>query len=149
MEKMERLLISNNEDYIELKDISKIKNNNLLLNISSNDILKYMFSYLKYSSILKLIKYNKLIQNKIGFNKQNYVNYSNTKIIIKKGKIPYYYYIKEEEILRVFAIFDLLWIFFYISYKKRNQKELNNNILMEIANKILYILIYFNKKLRT
>lgn len=84
MEKEERLLVSENEDYIELKDISKI-NNNLLLNISSNYIVKHIFSYLKYNYILKLIKYNKLIQNKIGFDKQNYKNYSNTKYI--KGEI--------------------------------------------------------------
>ena len=140
MEKEERLLVSENEDYIELKDISKI-NNNLLLNISSNYIVKHIFSYLKYNYILKLIKYNKLIQNKIGFDKQNYKNYSNTKYNIREKYSNDEKY--EIDIIRLFAFIDSIWIIYYTAYKFLFQKEININTLMDLADKILYKYIIY------
>jgi len=65
-----RLLNSEDENYIELKEFKNLKNNNLLSNISSNSNLKLIFTYLKYDDILKLIKNNKSLQNKIGIEKQ-------------------------------------------------------------------------------
>jgi len=136
LEKKERLLVLENDDYIELKDISQIKNNNLLLNIASNYNLKLIFSYLKYNYILKLIKYNKLFQNQIGFDKQNYKAYCNTKYIIRE---KYSYDERyDAQILRLFAFIDLIWIIFYMIYKYLFQREISNNTLMDMAEKLLY-----------
>lgn len=79
-----RLLNSEDENYIELKEFKNLKNNNLLSNISSNSNLKLIFTYLKYDDILKLIKNNKSLQNKIGIEKTNYMDYSNIKIVSNK-----------------------------------------------------------------
>ena len=84
-----RLLNSEDANYIELKEIKILENNNLLSNIKSINNLKLLFSYLKYNFILKLIKNNKSLQNKVGIELQNYKDYSNTKIISKKVKNPY------------------------------------------------------------
>ena len=40
--------------------------------ISNNYILKSLFSYLNYKDILRLVKYNKKLQNNLGFNLENY-----------------------------------------------------------------------------
>ena len=36
--------------------------------ISNNYILKSLFSYLNFNDILKIAKYSKKLQNKLGFN---------------------------------------------------------------------------------
>ena len=55
-----------------------------LNNISSEFCLKAIFTFLDYNYILKLIKYNKKLQNKIGFNKYNYKNLLNYQYIKRK-----------------------------------------------------------------
>ena len=50
-------------------------------NIKSQYILQKIFNNLKLKKTLKLIKYNKVIQNKIDIKKEDYYNYS--KIIIE------------------------------------------------------------------
>lgn len=40
-------------------------NNNIILKIKSNYNIKLVFSYIEYNRIIKLIKYNKAIQNKV------------------------------------------------------------------------------------
>ena len=40
--------------------------------ISNKFILKSLFSYLNYKDILRLVKYNKKLQNNLGFNLENY-----------------------------------------------------------------------------
>ena len=79
-------LLSEEENAIELKDYKTVKSNNILLKIKSIYNIKLLFSYLKYDNILKLIKNNKSIQNKIGIGKQNYEDYSNIKISSKEIK---------------------------------------------------------------
>jgi len=49
---------------------------NKILNISSNYSRRILFSYLEYDNIIRLIKYNKNLQNKLGIkimNKKNYI----------------------------------------------------------------------------
>ena len=84
MDAIIRLLNSEDENYVELKEFKNLKNNNLLSNITSNFNLKLIFTYLKYDYILKLIKNNKSLQNKIGIGKENYKDYSNIKIFSKE-----------------------------------------------------------------
>lgn len=45
--------------------------------ISNNYILKELFSYINYNYLLKLVKNNKKIQNKLGINIENYKNRAN------------------------------------------------------------------------
>jgi len=56
-----------------------------VLNINNIDKLKLIFSYLDSQYILKLIKYNKKIQNELGIKLENYKNnLNNPKYIIQK-----------------------------------------------------------------
>ena len=56
-----------------------------VLNINNIDKLKVIFSYLDSQYILKLIKYNKKIQNELGIKLENYKNnLNNPKYIIQK-----------------------------------------------------------------
>jgi len=99
-------LLNSNSDYIELDDIIQIKNSNnetklnikgkdinILLNISSNNILKNIFLYIKYTTSLKLIKNNKSLQIKLGINIENYKDYSDFEYIVKREEIT----IKEKD----------------------------------------------------
>ncbi len=75
-------LIQSEDNYIEINNIKKIKNNNnILLNITSEYNLKQIFSYIKYDYILKLIKKNKSLQNKLGISKENYKEYLDVEYI--------------------------------------------------------------------
>ena len=76
-----------------------------IFNIKSNYNLKLIFSYLDYQYILKLVKYNKRLQNKLGINIENDKNNStNPKYILRKAKdygdrnFDYYSYKKPEVI---------------------------------------------------
>ena len=89
MNKGAKLLNSEEEIYTELTNYKNLKSKNLLLKIKSIYNMKLLFSYLKYDNILKLIKNNKSIQNKIGIGKQNYKDYSNIKISSIEIKDPY------------------------------------------------------------
>lgn len=50
----------------------KMKEKEILLNIKSDNNLKNILSYSDYNTILKLIKYNKKIQNRLEFSIENY-----------------------------------------------------------------------------
>jgi len=55
-----------------------MESKSLLINIKSKDNLKqiFLYSYYDFKSVLKLIKYNKSLQNKLDINIKNYnVNY--------------------------------------------------------------------------
>ena len=47
-------------------------NNVNILKIKSDYIIKSLFSFIEYDKVLKLIKNNKTLQNKLGFNIENY-----------------------------------------------------------------------------
>ena len=102
-------LLNLSSDDIELDDIIQIQNTNnetelninntdksILLNISSNYILKHIFLYIKFNTSLKLIKYNKSLQTKLGINIINYKEYSDFQYIIKSEEIT----IKEANFIR-------------------------------------------------
>ena len=59
-----------------------MSNNNLIFNISSEYCLKSLFSYLEYDYILRLLKYNKRLQNKLEIE----YNYLKSKYIKRKVK---------------------------------------------------------------
>ena len=153
-------------NYIELKKVETLNNNNLLLNINSNFNLKLLFSYLKYDKILKLIKYNKSLQNKIEIEENNYKEYSNIEINseaiknkIGSGKI------KINTLFLIFSLgncnindgvcsplgfsflffflyflFPIIAITFYTSYVFSVQRKLNI-VWVTLINKSLFLLI--------
>ena len=51
-------------------------------NVKSNYLLKNIFSYINDRKLLRIIKYNKKIQKRIGFTKKNFENYFNIKFEI-------------------------------------------------------------------
>ena len=65
-----------------------MESKSLLINIKSKDNLKqiFLYSYFDFKSVLKLIKYNKSLQNKLDINIKNYnVNYKYQKKIERNG----------------------------------------------------------------
>ena len=65
-----------------------MESKSLLINIKSKDNLKqiFLYSYYDFKSVLKLIKYNKSLQNKLDINIKNYnVNYKYQKKIERNG----------------------------------------------------------------
>ena len=61
-----------------------MSNKEILFNISSDYTLKTIFSYIKYNTLLKLIKNNKSLQRKLGINLENYQIISNYQYIKRK-----------------------------------------------------------------
>ena len=116
----------------------------MLLNISSNCILKSLFLNLKYNTILKLIKYNKTLQKKLEIGLKNYKDYTDFKYITKKeeirsdGKIEFI-------INDTFGYYNKS-IIIYSIIANLFQIKLNNeyDIFINIANKSLFGLIIFN-----
>ena len=66
---------------IDKSDISKL---------SSDYILKEIFSYINYKEIFKLIKYNKSLQKRLFISNENYK---------KECDLPKYEYVKEEKVV--------------------------------------------------
>ena len=62
---------------------------NLLLKISSNYNLKKIFSYEDYKFVLRLIKYNKAIQDKIGITLDDYKDQQDNFKYIQKNEYKY------------------------------------------------------------
>ena len=153
-------------NYIELKKVETLNNNNLLLNINSNFNLKLLFSYLKYDKILKLIKYNKSLQNKIEIEENNYKEYSNIEINseaiknkIGSGKIKIntlflIFFLGNCNIndgvcsplgfsflfFFLYFLFPIIAITFYTSYVFSVQRKLNI-VWVTLINKSLFLLI--------
>ena len=145
--KNQKLLNSEDKYSAYINDIKEIKNNNLLLNITSKYNLKLLFSYLKYDYILKLVKNSKSLQNKLGLDKQNYKNYSNIKIIPieekswETGYIDQNYY--PADIICVCIYLFLFLNIFYVVYVNIIQKNLNISFV-NISNYSLWGLFIFD-----
>lgn len=101
---------------------------NKLLNVLSNYNLKKIFSYTDYNFILRLIKYSKSIQNKLGITLQNYNDYisficiKNTNVV-DPSKMEKFLYSDENMFFVIILINIILYglfltnitIFYYIS----------------------------------
>ena len=84
---------------------------NLLQNIKSNYVLKSMFNYMDYNRILKIIKYNKYIQNKLAIDIQNYKTSSNYEIVKRKKDNTFYFSDNYNNILNNFILVIIEYIF--------------------------------------
>ena len=68
-------------------DTNNSKTLNIFESIKSKYILKRIFKYLSETKLLKIIKYNKVIQNKLDINIDDYKNIS--KIVIELEMLPW------------------------------------------------------------
>ena len=59
-------------------------NKNKLLNISSHYNLRVLFSYLEFNRTLQLVKYNKLLQEKLRITNINYITETSYQYIKKE-----------------------------------------------------------------
>ena len=86
---------------------------NKILNISSNYSRRILFSYLEYDNIIRLIKYNKNLQNKLGIkiiNKKNYIT--------KEENISDSYHL-ENNLANTIASSFIFYISFSFVYRNR------------------------------
>ena len=125
-----------------------MKSEQKLNDITSDISLKTIFSFLDYEYILKLTKYNKELQNKLGFKKENYENLINYEYTIRKivSRIKQINTAELEQIISfislvTFSLFSFIFIVATILYFKSPFNELNlinnydvNNL--NIINKI-------------
>ena len=155
----EKLIQDPNNNDIELKEIISMKgintnnnashlmkknSNNMLLNIPSNFILKSLFLNIKYNTILKLIKYNKSLQKKLGIGLENYKDYTDFEYITKKEEIGSD--AKLEFLINEAFDFHYKFIIIYSIIVNLFQIKLKNgyDIFINITNKSLFGLIIFN-----
>lgn len=130
-------------------------NNSLIFNIKSNYCIKLAFSYLKYDSILQLIKINKKLQNLLNISHENYFKKTKYSYITKKFQpVPNKedYYKKEYEralnpsilFILVFGVLLLelnmifIFIIFFLIYFIRTYFG-KNKIINKIMNFISFI----------
>ena len=116
-------------------------NNNKILNISSDYNIRLLFSYLEYDSFVKVIKYNKLIQDKLSIKIDYNCNYHCAKKMRIRGNEN-----KINEELRnlidntsFIDIFLFEYITIYNSIKFNIEELFSFNKLIGI----LFIIIYF------
>ena len=91
-----------------------MSNKEIIFKISSDYSLKSIFSYVKYRQVLKLIKYNKSLQERIGIGTKDYKTISNYQYI--KRKIIRTYDPNENECMEMGKIFftTLITFIFFI-----------------------------------
>ena len=122
-------------------------NNNIiskLENINSKFILKKIFNNLSEKQFLKIINYNKNIQNKLGLSINNYIDF--TKIIIEIIPVKNY---SDNEIKLINISNEKDKSFFHL-YLNENENELNKNILTKNEiNKIDKIKIIIDNQIKS
>ena len=92
---------------------------NKILRIHSKYNKKKIFSYLKYNCVLKLIKYNKLCQNELDINKQNYETVSHYYCFekkFKKDRLDYETTDKIKEEYQKYFYYLIFFLLFIINY---------------------------------
>ena len=67
-------------------DVNNSKAKNILDNVKSKYILKIIFNNLGETKLLKIIQYNKLMQNKLGITIDNYIEHSKIEIELEISK---------------------------------------------------------------
>ena len=127
-----------------------------LFKISSDYSLKTIFSYIKYSHLLKIAKHNKLLQGKLGINLDNYKTFSNFAYI--KRKITRKYEPGENEYIEMGKIFFtslinfifFIYVFIYSillvsldSFDNNNTKKNYDKKSLSIINAYLFLFIIF------
>ena len=130
-----------------------------LFQISSDYSLKTIFSFIKYNHLLKITKHNKLLQEKLGINLENYKTFSNFAYI--KRKITRTYDPSENECIEMGKIFFttlinfifFIYVFIYSillvsldSFDNNNTKVNYDKKSLSIINKInayLFLFIIF------
>ena len=120
---------------------NKSKNNNFIINIKSIYILKQIFDKIKQRKFLELIRYNKIIQNRLNKDINDFIKeYSKIEIeLIPKEKIY-------GEFINIY--YDKTY---YHIYFNNNKKEMKRNFISEddYVRKIKIILDYEVKSLFT
>ena len=85
----------------------------LLNKIKSKYILKYLlcFAYTDIDSVLKLIKYNKKLLNKLNINIKNYYKYKTTRKLEKHGFFTHFLLVYD---IFIFILFFAYTITYYV-----------------------------------
>ena len=118
-----------------------------IYNIKSRYILQKIFNNLKLKQELKLIKYNKYIQNKIGIKKDDYKNYSKIIIEIIPSKYKNLNWGDELEVNTFVNIDEGHESYFHI-YFNDNNNEANRNYIKE-EDKIYKIKIILDREVNS
>ena len=83
-------------------------NKNKLLNISSHYNLRVLFSYLEFNRTLQLVKYNKLLQEKLRITNRNYITETSYQYIKKEYEEKKYN--EDEEIIGFYLLLFFIFI---------------------------------------
>ena len=102
------------------KENESAKPNSIIENIKSRYILSKIYINMTIKKKLKIVKYNKKIQNRLNLDVKDYKEYSEIEIEIipKKGKYGKFININENDKL------------YYHIYFNDNKEEIKNNIIL-------------------
>ena len=115
--------------------------------IRSHNILQKIFNNLELKQELKLIKYNKWIQERIGIKKNDYKNF--TKIIIEIIPAKYRKTVGEKEFeVNTFVNIDEGYESYFHIYFNNDNKEVNRNYIKE-EDKIKKIKIILDREVNS
>jgi len=134
----------------------KNKNEDAIFDITSKYCLKTVFSFIKYKYILELVKYNKKLQNGLGFNLNNYKKISSYQYIrrkiIRKEKYIYnkYEFMQFKTLIFIITLVPTVYIFAYASilyfegsfnenYLKEDYDDKSLNIIMNINTSLFFL----------
>ena len=134
----------------------KNKNEDAIFDITSKYCLKTVLSFIKYKYILELVKYNKKLQNGLGFNLNNYKKISSYQYIrrkiIRKEKYIYnkYEFMQFKALIFIITLVPTVYIFAYASilyfegsfnenYLKEDYDDKSLNIIMNINTSLFFL----------
>ena len=134
----------------------KNKNEDAIFDITSKYCLKTVLSFIKYKYILELVKYNKKLQDELGFNLNNYKKISSYQYIrrkiIRKEKYIYnkYEFMQFKALIFIITLVPTVYIFAYASilyfegsfnenYLKEDYDDKSLNIIMNINTSLFFL----------